>query len=755
MVSARPLALNTGMGYNEKMSISPEKAGISEKSKAILRRIMEENPRLESIFKKSDELEEFRAGLRNWADEVLADNREALEYYHGRSRGRAAMKKLRWRDFAAIRVLDYLDYGGREYANPYRRGQNALSDPFLHLWQAGKYAGGGTKSAFFLDLLHLFRQLRAGSEPPRPDRHKIRAWMKRWRHGREPEIVKIHAENRERIMAVLVRLVEKREPGSTVFTFPPGLNQEEKLARVREWWQNYRFHLDFAVRSPELLDEMLAYSLDEETRRILKQAEKKGIPFFINPYYLSLLCVQSDDFAVASDLAIRHYVIYNRQLIENFGTIEAWEKEDRVEKGKPNAAGWVLPSRRSLHRRYPEVAIMIPDTMGRACGGLCVSCQRMYDFQRGNLGFNLDELRPDQNWQKKLRRLLDYYEKDSQLRDILITGGDALMSRDQTLADIFRQILEMAARKKAANLERREGEKYAEISRIRLGTRLLAYLPQRITPQLTVVLRDFKNEAQKLGIKQFFIQTHFESPMEITPEVEKAVGMLLEAGWTVTNQLVFTCAASRRGHTARLRQLLNDIGIIPYYTFSVKGFLENTFNYATNARAVQEQLEEKTIGIPPRDLESELVKIAAEPEKIRCSLKEFRRRHDLPFLAADTNVINLPAVGKSMTFRTIGITRWGRRILEFDHDHTRRHSPIVAQMGKIVIIESKPLVDYLRQLSEMGENPDEYDSIWGYSIGESESRSAVFNYPEYPFRITETITNLQLPEKKPKTVSSI
>ena len=52
------------------------------------------------------------------------------------------------------------------------------------------------------------------------------------------------------------------------------------------------------------------------------------------------------------------------------GNIRAWEREDIVEAGKPNAAGWLLPDGHNIHRRYPEVAILIPDTMGRACGGL-------------------------------------------------------------------------------------------------------------------------------------------------------------------------------------------------------------------------------------------------------------------------------------------------------------------------------------------------------------------------------------------------
>jgi lysine 2,3-aminomutase len=65
-----------------------------------------------------------------------------------------------------------------------------------------------------------------------------------------------------------------------------------------------------------------------------------------------------------------------------------------VKDGEPNAAGWILPEGHNIHRRYPEVAILIPDSMGRACGGLCSSCQRMYDFQSGHLNFNLEKLAP-------------------------------------------------------------------------------------------------------------------------------------------------------------------------------------------------------------------------------------------------------------------------------------------------------------------------------------------------------------------------
>ncbi|MDV7399394.1 hypothetical protein RZS08_48730, partial [Arthrospira platensis SPKY1] len=103
------------------------------------------------------------------------------------------------------------------------------------------------------------------------------------------------------------------------------------------------------------------------------------------------------------------------------------------------------------------------------------------------------------------------------------------------------------------------------------------------------ILSDFKKRAIKSGITQFVIQTHFESAMEVSPEAKKGIDRLLSTGWMISNQLVFTAAASRRGHTAKLRATLNDLGVLTYYTFSVKGFRENYHNFATNARAVQEK----------------------------------------------------------------------------------------------------------------------------------------------------------------------
>jgi lysine 2,3-aminomutase len=448
----------------------------------------------------------------------------------------------------------------------------------------------------------------------------------------------------------------------------------------------------------------------------------------------------------SADQAIRDYVFISEPLVDEFGSILAWEKEDMVRPGEPNFAGWILPHHRNIHRRYPEVAILIPDTIGRACGGLCVSCQRMYDFQSGHLNFDLEELKPVDTWWERLTKLMRYFEEDSQLRDILITGGDALMSADKSLKRILDEIYEMAVNKIQNNQLVDDGEKYAEMLRIRLGTRLPVYLPQRINDDLIGILSEFKARASKVGFKQFVIQTHFESAMEVTPEAAEAVRKLISAGWTVTNQLVFTAAASRRGHTAKLRKVLNDIGILTYYTFVVKGYKENSYTYANISRAVQEQMEEKVIGSIPHEKNDTIKQFPMDAGNMIAHIESLRQECDIPFLATDRNVLNLPGVGKSMTYRTIGITADGRRILEFDHDQTRTHSPIIHKMGKVIIIEPKSISDYIVQLEAMGEDASEYETLWGYSIGETEERMAIYEYPDYPFKITDEMTNLDISE---------
>jgi lysine 2,3-aminomutase len=719
-----------------------DRIAITVKSHMLLRQLLKENPILEEIMRNARNETEALVGVRNWVLGEIRQNPDAYQFYKKEVSGREAFEKLTWKDFAAIRILDYIDNAGREFDDLNLRGEKAISNPIHLIWLAVTHGTGGAKPYFFKDMLMLFRQFTGEFKRKFPTKEKVEEWMDRWCSGLDPRIIKLREENRERILKIIISKIDNGEIKDTKFFFREGMSQEQKYLKALEWWDDRLFHLRFAVRSPDLLNELLDNSLDPDTMKVLYEAKQKGIPFFVNPYYISLLHVRVPYFAVGADLAIRHYVIYSQQLVDEYGQIVAWEKEDTVKPGEPNAAGWILPTEYNIHRRYPEVAILIPDTMGRACGGLCASCQRMYDFQRGNLNFNLDKLKPNQTWDKKLETLMEYFEKDSQLRDILITGGDALMSSDKSLQKILDRVYDMALKKVEANKKRKTDEKFAHFLRIRLGTRLPVYLPQRVTPDLVKILGDFKKKAAKIGVKQFVIQTHFESPMEVTKEAARAIRLLNSAGWTVTNQHVFSTAASRRGHASKLRKVLNEIGIINYYTFSVKGYMENNFNFATNERAVQEQMEEKVIGKIPKKYYDRIKSFPNNAESIVKNIADLMSESRLQFLGTDRNVLNLPGVGKSLTFRTIGITRYGRRILEFELDHTRNHSPIMEKMDKVIIIESKSISEYLRQLEDLGEDVADYESIWGYSIGETEQRIPIYDYPDYNFKVTKEYTNI-------------
>ncbi len=611
------------------------------------------------------------------------------------------------------------------------------------LWQflTGRLENPEMPSDLFVDLFHLFRLL-DGAEIPLPSPQRVRSRTERWPSGLDEAVRAIRADNRERMLHLLVQKIENRKSKTpSRYRFAEGMTYDEKYRQVAAWWDDFRFQLAMAVKSPSELNRFLAGSLSSETMYLLSKARKKGMPFFATPYYLSLLDVTGDGY---DDAAIRSYILYSPQLVETYGRIRAWEREDVVEAGKPNAAGWLLPDGHNIHRRYPEVAILIPDTMGRACGGLCASCQRMYDFQSERLNFEFEALRPKESWDHKLRRLMNYFEEDTQLRDILITGGDALMSQNKTLRNMLEAVYRMACRKRRANAGRPDGEKYAELQRVRLGSRLPAYLPMRVNDELVEILREFREKASAVGVKQFIVQTHFQTPLEVTPEAEEAIRKILSAGWLITNQLVYTVAASRRGHTARLRQVLNSLGVVCYYTFSVKGFEENRAVFTPNSRSMQEQVEEKVYGRLTAGQASELDALLADGRDTAAKLRRFMRKYRLPFLATDRSVLNLPAIGKSMTFRLVGLTPEGRRILRFDHDRTRRHSPIIDRMGEIFIVESKSVAAYLRQIGKMGEDPEDYASIWAYTRGETEPRFGLYEYPGFDFGVTDRMSNLEL-----------
>jgi len=437
-----------------------EKLGLEVKTLRIVNKILIENPDIGLIFNSSETSLEARLKLREWVMKYLNKNPHTKNYYLKKARGHTALKRISFRDYAAIRLMDYLDNEGRHCSDPNEKNISITSSPIKNLWLAIKKGKGTANEDFFIDMLFLFRQINGKLIRRHPNADQISNWMEQHPSGLDEDVQSMRLQNKERIIRKIIKKIDSGKLSSKRFVFAKGLDQDEKYQTVLEWWKDYRFHLVFAIRTPEMLNEMLDYSLRPETIKILKKAKSKGVPIFVNPYYLSLISVDITPGKTGSDLPLRDYIFPNKELISEFGQISAWEKEDIIQTGEPNAAGWILPPYQNVHRRYPEVAIFIPDTAGRACGGLCVSCQRMYDFQSGRFNFDLNKLVPKMTWPEKLKLLLEYWEKDTQLRDILITGGDSFMNSDSSLKQILDEVYNMALRKKEANKHRKNGEKY-------------------------------------------------------------------------------------------------------------------------------------------------------------------------------------------------------------------------------------------------------------------------------------------------------
>ncbi len=152
-----------------------------------------------------------------------------------------------------------------------------------------------------------------------------------------------------------------------------------------------------------------------------------------------------------------------------------------------------------LTHRYPDrVLLLVTDQ----CAMYCRHCTR-----RRFAGNNDKEVSI-----KYINNAIEYIKNHKEIRDVLISGGDALCISDQKLDHILGEL---------SNIN------HVEV--IRIGTRTPVVLPQRITPELCAVLKRHH---------PIWINTHFNHPKEITKEARKACSMLADAGVPLGNQSV-------------------------------------------------------------------------------------------------------------------------------------------------------------------------------------------------------------------------
>ena len=182
-----------------------------------------------------------------------------------------------------------------------------------------------------------------------------------------------------------------------------------------------------------------------------------------------------------------------------------------------------------LTHRYPDRVLFLITDM---CSMYCRHCTR-----RRFAGQTDNECGPD-----RIEKALEYIEKTESVRDVLLSGGDALMVSDKKLEYIISRLRQIP---------------HVEI--VRLGTRTPVVCPQRITPELCDMLKKYH---------PVWINTHFNHPNEVTAESRRACEMLANAGIPLGNQSVLLRGVNDCVHVMKnLVHELVKMRVRPYYIY--------------------------------------------------------------------------------------------------------------------------------------------------------------------------------------------
>jgi lysine 2,3-aminomutase len=179
----------------------------------------------------------------------------------------------------------------------------------------------------------------------------------------------------------------------------------------------------------------------------------------------------------------------------------------------------------NLTHRYKDRVLFL---VSSSCPVYCRFCTR-----KRKVGSSL-KVSPE-----TLRRGFAYIAEHPEIRDVLLSGGDPLMLEDDQLAVVIDKI---------------RGIGHVEI--LRIGTRVPAALPQRITPELVSILS---------SNRPLYIHTHFNHPAEITEESKEACRQLNNGGIVLSNQTVLLSGINDEPDILEeLFRTLLTMGVRPY-----------------------------------------------------------------------------------------------------------------------------------------------------------------------------------------------
>jgi lysine 2,3-aminomutase len=206
-------------------------------------------------------------------------------------------------------------------------------------------------------------------------------------------------------------------------------------------------------------------------------------------------------------------------------TVQELEIEDGIVDSLNEDADSPVPN---ITHRYPDRALFL---VSPVCAAYCRFCTR-----RRKVGD------PEKIPMSQFESAFQYLERHTEIRDVIMSGGDPLMLSDRRLEAI---------------LSRLRGIPHIEI--IRIGSRIPCHLPERVTPELCETLRRFH---------PLFINTHFNHPDELTPAAVQALGMLADAGIPLGCQTVLLKGVNDSPEVmVRLMQRLLVARVRPYYIY--------------------------------------------------------------------------------------------------------------------------------------------------------------------------------------------
>ncbi|KJS03188.1 MAG: lysine 2,3-aminomutase [Desulfobulbaceae bacterium BRH_c16a] len=274
-------------------------------------------------------------------------------------------------------------------------------------------------------------------------------------------------------------------------------------------WNDWRWQLRHTIRDIPTLKKIMPIGIDEEVE-LARCLEK--FKMAITPYYASLM---EKDYSRG---VIRLQAVPTMSELE----VVAGDQHDPLHEDVDSP----VPG---LTHRYPDRVLFL---VTHICSMYCRHCTR-----RRAVGDHDSHLPREQ-----VDKGIAYIRAHPEVRDVLLSGGDPLSLSEAALEYILKSLREID---------------HVEI--IRIGTRMPVVLPQRITDELTAMLKKYH---------PLYVNTHFNHPSEITAEAKIACDKLADAGIQLGNQTVLLRDVNDCPNIMKkLMHELLKIRVKPYYIY--------------------------------------------------------------------------------------------------------------------------------------------------------------------------------------------